>query len=432
MTKYQLRSTPAGTRCTSKLSHINHLRALCFLACILGSLSLPAQIINRSPQALDSIVSAVAAEEGLPQIAREDLPVEGAAFWEVYSNGLTAPLPLPLCDPTFPIYQVSDHVFLVDGTKAQVSIAQGQSAAAAVTAQASSMINVIAQMQEAAWERQLAAWLGIEEGEAPETLTALTTVSTDTNGLWLEMTGTGNGLANVNLHHGTNWVYALWTTTNLLTGWQVETEVWPWDGNCQACKLPLAGRQTLFVRAEDWTWVDSQQHGVPDWWQWYWFGAIDSYATNEDDLGNTFWLDFATGLNPNVISFSVAVTNNYVNQNPAPVGVELDYGRPSYYAVLVDDTNLNHAVWQTYTGPNLGVNLGTVEGWHEVRIGLRGHADTADAAVWAWNRLKLEYSIPQLVVTNPFKEARRMTMDFGTTHLSALLEPSSFNTFIQR
>ncbi|MEI6168311.1 MAG: glycoside hydrolase family 30 protein [bacterium] len=37
-----------------------------------------------------------------------------------------------------------------------------------------------------------------------------------------------------------------------------------------------------------------------------------------------------------------------------------------------------------------------------------------------------------LVVTNPFKEARRMTMDFGNARLSALLEPSSFNTFIQR
>ena len=49
----------------------------------------------------------------------------------------------------------------------------------------------------------------------------------DTNGLWLQITNYDGNLAYVNLNNATDQVYAVWTTTNLLTGWQVEAELWP-------------------------------------------------------------------------------------------------------------------------------------------------------------------------------------------------------------
>jgi len=75
-------------------------------------------------------------------------------------------------------------------------------------------------------------------------------------------------------------------------------------------------------------------------------------------------------------------------------------GLPYYVAVLVDDTNFNDAVWSTYSSPNVAVNLWP-QGWHDIWIGLRGHADDASAAVWKWKRLKLDYTLPQLFITGP-------------------------------
>ena len=77
-------------------------------------------------------------------------------------------------------------------------------------------------------------------------------------------------------------------------------------------------------------------------------------------------------------------------------------GYPYYLAVSVDDTNYAaDANWQVYTGSDITVNLGLNEGWHDVWIGLRGHADAPAAAVWQWKRLKLDLTPPLLVVTNP-------------------------------
>ena len=128
---------------------------------------------------------------------------------------------------------------------------------------------------------------------------------------------------------------------------------------------------------------------------------MNASATNLDDLGNTFAYDFAMGLSPNVIQFSVEATNNYFASMSAPVMANISYGQPGYYATLVDDTNFNHAFWNSYVSSNLTVNLGLVEGWHDVWVGLRGHADTADEAVWQSKQLKLDFTPPALVITGP-------------------------------
>lgn len=75
----------------------------------------------------------------------------------------------------------------------------------------------------------------------------------------------------MNLHKATNQEYAIWATEDLsipFTNWTVETELWSNDPSCQPFTLPTLGRTNLFVRAEDWTGVDSDGDGVPDWWAW--------------------------------------------------------------------------------------------------------------------------------------------------------------------
>jgi hypothetical protein len=361
-----------------------------------------AQTSNRLPAPLDSVVSIAAAEQNLTLMDYASLPAHGT-FWLVCSNGQKFPIPNPPQDPTTPVYalDIADNIYLVDGTKGQVAVNHGQTAEATVTAQANTVMDLISQVQETAWERMMVAVLGGEESTNQQDFTSQTSIAQDTNGLYLELTNAAPGLTGLNLRNATNAVYAIWSKTDLLLPWQVETELWPWDTNCQPFTLQNFGRQVLFVRAQDWTEVCSHQDGLPDWWSWYWFGNLNASATNLDDLGNTFAYDFAMGLSPNVIQFSVEATNNYFASMSAPVMANISYGQPGYYATLVDDTNFNHAFWNSYVSSNLTVNLGLVEGWHDVWVGLRGHADTADEAVWQSKQLKLDFTPPALVITGP-------------------------------
>ena len=224
-----------------------------------------------------------------------------------------------------------------------------------------------------------------------------------TNGLWLEITNVANGLASLNLHNATNQVYAIWSTTNLLANWNVETEVWPANSEVMPFTvLTLDRTSMLFIRAEDWTGVDSDGDGIPDWWIWMYFGNLDETATNLDNQGNTLGYDYTNGINPNVIQFSsIETTNNYFNTGQAPAQLAVS-GTPYYIAISVDDTNYAaDAVWNTCLSSNITINLGSTEGWHEIWIGLRGHADDPSAAIWKWKRLKLDLTPPTIVVTNP-------------------------------
>ncbi len=363
-------------------------------------LLLHAQLSNRDALPLDSIVALAAEEQNLSLVPVNELPASGT-FWLMSSNGLRVPFPMLPADLSAPVYDLGDGTFLVDNTQGQIAVPPGQTVAQAANTQANAVMDFIAAEQEAAWERVLVKALGLEESQDTNGFSSVVTTVQDTNGLWLEINKVANGQAQLNLHQATNWVYAIWSKTDLLSGWQMEAELWPTDTNSFSFSVPTAGRPNLFLRAEDWTEADSRGAGVPDWWQWYWFGELTGSATNLDDLGNTYWLDFALGLDPNVIQFALTATNNYWRQVNVPVTANLGYGQPSYYAVLVDDTNYLHAAWHTYTGPNLTVNLGLNEGWHDVQVGLRGHADRPDQGVWQWKRLKLDYTAPQIVITNP-------------------------------
>src|SRR5262249_52333054 len=145
-----------------------------------------------------------------------------------------------------------------------------------------------------------------------------------------------DGLASLNLHNATNQVYAIWGSTNLQADWRVEAELWPTNETVMPFTLPTWGRPSLFLRAQDWTGVDSNGDGIPDWWIWMYYADLSLNATNLDSQGNPLIYDYTNHLDPNVIAFRLSATNRYC-QATAPLQIELLAGTPSYYAAWVND-----------------------------------------------------------------------------------------------
>jgi hypothetical protein len=226
----------------------------------------------------------------------------------------------------------------------------------------------------------------------------------NTNILWLQITNIANGLVYANLNMATDTVYAIWSTTNLLTplaNWQVAAEVWPTNAttNAMPFTVNVVNPDYLFLRAQDWTGITT--NGLPDWWLWEYFENFSENATNLDSQGaNTLGYDYTNGIDPNIISFTLAYANQNVNAYGASVQLDVTAGTPNYVAILVDDTNQADASWTAYTSTNITVSLGTTEGWHQVSIGLRGLPPNADQT-WQYTRLKLDLTPPLLAITNP-------------------------------
>ena len=372
----------------------------------------------------DSIVQITAEAQGLPQVAPDALPPFGTFWWAMPGGGGAAPMPCPPADSSVPIYQITDGQFLVDQTAGQVltgsrATAQqprSEQVATALEAQATTLVNLITQILSTAANQSLRTLAramnldvptpgdgsgGGDGGWGPFT-NNFSNFSFNREKLWLEITNVSNGTAYLNLHNATNRVYAIWSTTNLLVDWQVETEVWPTDTNCAPFSVPTLDRQNLFLRAEDWTDLTENGNTTPDWWLWRYFGTVNVADTNLDysGSGETFAGDYTNSNAPTVFQFTgVEVTNNYVQSSLAAVQLNVA-GTPYYVATLIDDNNLSNAVWHTYSGSTVMVNLGSVQGWHEVWIGLRGHADDPMSAVWQHKRLKLALTPPDLIITS--------------------------------
>ena len=372
---------------------------------ILGTL-LHAQTATVSPPT-DSIVQVTAEAQGLDLIAPTDLP-NGGTFWLVTSNGITAPSPCPpnnLSD--FPVYAMADGIYLVDETGGQVVTNEENSTIeSALAAQADAVTALINQVQDAQLNQDMAMAFGLDmEMDSSASFSPMFAVS-DPTALWLEITNVSNGWSYLNLHKGTNFVYAILSKTNLTDAtWNIETELFP-TGD-QTNVMPFAvqnlDRQTLFLKAMDWTGVDSDSDGIPDWWAWQYWGGINVTDTNLDysNNGQSFSQEYSNSTPPTVFSITgLALTNNYVSTMSVPVQLDVA-GSPYYVATLVDDPNFSNAVWNTYSSSSLTVNLGLTEGWHDVWVGLRGHADDANSAVWQWRRLKLDFTPPTLVITSP-------------------------------
>ena len=222
----------------------------------------------------------------------------------------------------------------------------------------------------------------------------------NTNLLWLQITNVSGGVAYANLHHPTNWVYAIWSTPDLLvpfSQWSVETELFPTNSttNIFPFMVSAAGRTNLFLKAQDWTGVYA--NGLPRWWVWYNFHTLNLSAASQDANGNTLGYDYTNHIDPTTIVFAIAVTNDYVNT--ASPNLMLDViGVPGFLSVLVNDTNLADAVWRPYTSSNVMATLGA-DGNYNVSVGLRGFPTNA-AATWETVALAKNTIAPRLTITN--------------------------------
>ena len=161
--------------------------------------------------------------------------------------------------------------------------------------------------------------------------------------------------------------------------------------------------------------VDRNGNGLPDDWEFNWFGNMSHSGSELDAVGNTILSDYenfasATATNdPNIIRFSINVTNNYVRTNSPKLSMDVSVGTAAYYAVLIDSTNFAGASWTSYTSTNLTASLGSTQGWHEVWIGLKGPA-TGATITWGWKRLKLDTTAPTIVITNLPSSTVKMPM----------------------
>jgi hypothetical protein len=206
------------------------------------------------------------------------------------------------------------------------------------------------------------------------------------------------------LHRATNQVYGLYTAEALtvpLADWTPIAELWPTNAttNVLTFNVPATG-DIIFYRIIDWT--DYMVDNLPAWWMFYWLGSLNHSASEWDATGTkTLGEAFTNGVAPTVFNFTgMAVTNPYVASSSVPLQWDVA-GWPYYQAVLLDDTNFAHAVWQEYAGSKVTVNVGLAEGWHELWVGLRGHGDDPTNAVWQWTRVKLDFTPPTLVLTSP-------------------------------
>ena len=349
----------------------------------------------------DSAVRIAAEAQGLSLVLPDQVPPDRCGtFWIVTSDEFPTPWPfLPskydLASTT--IYSMgAAGEFLVDGT----TDTNGMSAAD-LEAQGNMVLDFIAQAQEMqanAAMHTLARAMDLEMDNED----AGSTFTIDTNGLWLEITNVANGLAYLNLHNGTDYVYEVWSKQDLTaSNWDIETEVFP-GTNQDVMPFTVAQleRTNLFIWARDWTGITSGSNETPEWWFWEYFGTVALSDTNLDSQGNTLLYDYQNSLDPNVIQFSVQFTNNYVNTSNAPTQLNILGGVPSYMAVLINDMNQTDAVWQPYTSSNIVVTLGSTNGAYSIYVGLRGLPPDA-TQTWQWTSVTLYSDVPMLTITNP-------------------------------
>ncbi len=244
--------------------------------------------------------------------------------------------------------------------------------------------------------------------------------------LWLEITSATNATASLVIHPPASeegiGVYDLFMTTNLAvnvlglngTNWQWVLRCDPGQTNLLVTNLTedvcffrlgrtndadsdgMSDAFEMLVSHTDPNNGDQNGNGIPDGWEWSYFGSLQPGDADYDGDGWSNYDEYFYGSDPNTITFSVAVTNRYVNLNPVPIELTVSNGVPSSMAVLVDSTNFATATWLPYPAP---VNVPS-EGWHDVFIGLRGRLVSSEQT-WQFIRFKLDLTPPVLFITNP-------------------------------
>ena len=89
---------------------------------------------------------------------------------------------------------------------------------------------------------------------------------------------------------------------------------------------------------------DSDHDGLPDWWEWHWFGSYAFSGTNLDDAGNTLLYDFQNGINPSNLSNTMVVgwLDDLYGESDVPYGltnaIAISAGEYHSMALLNDGT----------------------------------------------------------------------------------------------
>ena len=89
----------------------------------------------------------------------------------------------------------------------------------------------------------------------------------------------------------------------------------------------------------------SYYDGVPDSWEMEYLGTSGYAGGDLDAQGNTLLYDYENGLDPIIITFVIAATNQYVNVTNAPLSLAIQVGVPASEALMVDSTNFAGATW---------------------------------------------------------------------------------------
>jgi alpha-tubulin suppressor-like RCC1 family protein len=145
-----------------------------------------------------------------------------------------------------------------------------------------------------------------------------------TNGLlWLQITNVTGGTVYANLNNGTDFVYQIFSLTNLsmataVSNWNTEMAVFPGNNtNVMPFTVSMNRRNPLFLWARDWTGITNNGNIVPQWWMFYWLGVagLDLPDTNADVLGNTLRYDFTNSVPPTMILITHPTNNAVIFAN---------------------------------------------------------------------------------------------------------------------
>ncbi|HEX3856070.1 MAG TPA: hypothetical protein VHY30_02100 [Verrucomicrobiae bacterium] len=213
--------------------------------------------------------------------------------------------------------------------------------------------------------------------------------------------------------------------TNTLADIETMTTYAPQDGGWPDTNTPDLGYHYSVNE-------DSDYDGLPDWWEYKYFGGYAYSGTNLDTTGtNTLGYDYTNSLDPNVISFSFSVVSQYASTNIVNAVVTILAGVPSYFAVLVDSTNFTAATWTAYASSNITVNLGSTQGTHDVWIGLRGLPSDAQQT-WEETTLILNTNPPAISITNPVNNVsfNSSRVDVSGNFASASLKQITVNDVV--
>ena len=313
----------------------------------------------------DSIVQLTADAQGLPLLSPDAVPASGT-FWLVMpgiDGGVTAPMPCPPKDTSFPIYQIANGQFLVDATGGQVAVSPqfaGQRIAAsmvtdALEQEASSVVNLITRIQTLEADQQTRATMQAMGMDVPSPGDGGTNSFTPdgtsyiapnygTN-LWIaQVTVLSGNLNGIGTNTQADIQYDIMSRTNLLqSDWQNEGSIY---GSETTNWTPLTvlqnGRPILFLRLRS----DADDgSGLPMWWQLQYFGYVGVNPNAPDPAGDGWsnYQKFQMGLNPNVFYTP-----------PTPQGLAASYNANNSSALVS---------WQPSPGSVTGYTLQKHDAW---------------------------------------------------------------------